>query len=333
MIYPSTSRRLKRGKKMARARILLVEDSRSQGRATKELLEKDGYEVDWVLDGKSALMKARTEPVDIVLLDYVLPDIDGHVVCRWLKSNEDTRGIPIIMITSRGGTESRVSCLEAGAEDCLPKPYDEIELNARIYACLRTKALQDELREKNRQLQDMLAKVETLAITDSLTGLFNRRHCETFLEDEFAKTERYGSSLTCLMIDIDHFKKVNDEYGHRAGDTVLREVAQIIRSNSREVDTVARWGGEEFVVLLPQTGAESGTSFAERLVKVVSGHHFTGVPGGLITVSIGIAGAPAPSIDTAEKLINASDLALYEAKRKGRNRIEIHAQERPEERS
>ncbi len=310
---------------MSKAKILLVEDSRSQAKVIRDFLERSGYEVNWVEDGKSAIMKVRTEPVDIVLLDFVLPDINGNEVCRWLKMNEHTRGIPIIMITSRSGTTNKVSCLEAGADDCLPKPYNEIELNARIYACLRTKALQDELRNKNRQLQEMLTKVETLAVTDSLTGLFNRRHCENILDNEFGRTIRYKSSLTCLMIDIDHFKKVNDEFGHRTGDTVLKEVAQIIKNNAREVDTVARWGGEEFIVLLPQTGKENGESFASRLVKAISGHQFSGIPGKRVTVSIGLASVPDPSLDAGEKLINASDFALYEAKRKGRNRTESYA--------
>lgn len=312
---------------MSKAKILLVEDSRSQAKVTKDFLEKSGYEVDWVADGKSAIMKVRTQPVDIVLLDYVLPDINGHEVCRWLKLNEHTKGIPIIMITTRSGTKNKVSSLEAGADDCLPKPYNEIELNARIYACLRTKALQDELRDKNRQLQEMLTKVEALAVSDSLTGLFNRRHCENALEGEFGRTIRYSTALSCLMIDIDHFKKVNDEYGHRTGDMVLRETAQIIKNNAREVDTVARWGGEEFVVLLPQTEKKNGEFFAARLVKVISEHQFPGIPGKHITVSIGIASVPDTSIETGEKLVNASDYALYEAKRKGRNRVAIYRQE------
>src|SRR3990170_1420674 len=122
---------------MAKAKILLVEDSKSQAEVTRELLEKDGYEVDWVEDGKAAIMKVSTQPVDIVLLDYVLPDINGNEVCRWLKLNENTKGIPIIMITARSGTKDKVSSLEAGADDYLMKPYNEIELNARIYACLR----------------------------------------------------------------------------------------------------------------------------------------------------------------------------------------------------
>ncbi len=307
---------------MAKARILLVEDSKSQAEVTREFLEKNGYEVDWVEEGKSAIMKARTQSVDIVLLDYVLPDINGNEVCRWLKLNEHTRGIPIVMITARSGTENKVSCLEAGADDCLPKPYNEIELNARIYACLRTKALQDELRAKNCQLQEMLTKVETLAMTDSLTGLFNRRHCQDVLEKEFNRTVRYNTSLSCLMIDIDHFKKVNDAYGHRVGDSALKEVADLIKSNTRDIDTVSRWGGEEFLVLLPQTVKDSGMRLASRMLKAASGHAFAGIPDGRITVSIGLASVPDPSIDSGEKLINASDVALYKAKKRGRNRAE-----------
>lgn len=313
---------MQEGRKMAKAKILLVEDSRTQAEMTRNFLSRMGYEVDWVEDGRSAIRNARTRPVDIILLDYVLPDMNGNEVCRWLKLNENTKGIPIIMVTSRSETRDKVSSLEAGADDCLPKPYNEIELNARIYACLRTKSLQDELRQKNRQLEEMLGKVETLAITDPLTGLFNRRRCENVLEKEFSRTVRYKSSLSCLMIDIDHFKRVNDHFGHRTGDAVLREVAQIIRSNCREIDTVARWGGEEFVVLLPETNKEKGLCFATRLIGLISEHGFSDLPGEKITVSIGLASVPDPLLDTGEKLVNASDFALYEAKRKGRNRVE-----------
>ncbi|MCL4475312.1 MAG: diguanylate cyclase [Nitrospirae bacterium] len=307
---------------MAKAKILLVEDSKSQAEVTREFLERNGYEVDWVEEGKAAIMKARTQPVDIILLDYVLPDINGNEVCRWLKLNQHTKGIPIIMITTRSSTKDKVSSLEAGADDSLPKPYNEIELNARIYACLRTKALQDELRQKNRQLEEMLERVEILAITDPLTGLFNRRRGENVLEKEFNRTVRYNTSLSCLMVDIDHFKKVNDAYGHRTGDAVLKEVAELVRSNAREIDTVSRWGGEEFLVLLPQTTKENGLRFALRVLKAISHHTFSGISDKQITVSIGLASVPDSSIDSGEKLINASDLALYEAKRKGRNRVE-----------
>jgi diguanylate cyclase (GGDEF)-like protein len=307
---------------MAKAKILLVEDDKIQAGVTKDYLEANGYEVICVRDGKSAIKMAKTQHVDLILLDLILPDLDGNEVARWLKLNEDTKGIPIIVLTVKSSTIEKVAGLEAGADDYLPKPYNEIELNARIYACLRTKALQDELRQKNSQLEGVLLKVEILAITDSLTELFNRRHFGNTIEKEFNRTIRYQSPTSCLMIDIDYFKKINDEYGHRAGDVVLKEIAKIIKSCIREIDTVARWGGEEFIVLLPETKQENALQAAKRILEAISNHQFSGIPG-KITVSIGLASVPAASIDTADKLIHTSDVALYEAKAKGRNRIEV----------
>jgi len=306
---------------MAKAKILLVEDDKIQAAVAKDYLESTGYEVMSVRDGKSAIKMAKTQPVDLILLDLILPDLDGNEVCRWLKLNEDTRGIPIIILTVKGSTMEKVTGLEAGADDYLPKPYNEVELNARIYACLRTKALQDELRKKNRQLEEVLSQVEVLAITDPLTELFNRRHFTTTIEKEFSRTARFLSPTSCLIIDIDYFKKVNDEYGHNAGDQVLKEIAKIIQSCMRNIDTIARWGGEEFIALLPETGKENALQAAQRILEAISDHKFSGIPN-KITVSIGVASVPEPSVDTTEKLIHAADLALYEAKAKGRNRIE-----------
>ena len=308
---------------VAKAKILLVEDDPVQANVAKEYLESSGYEITWAENGKSAIKAAKTQPLDLILLDMMLPDLDGNEVCRWLKLNEDTKGIPIIILSVKSSTEEKVVGLEAGADDYLPKPYNEIELNARIYACLRTKALQDELREKNRQLEEVLLRVEQLAITDPLTELFNRRRFEATLEKEFMRTMRYGSANSCLMIDIDFFKRVNDEYGHHVGDIVLKETAEVIKGCVREIDTVARWGGEEFIVLLPETKKEEALKVATRILDVIAGHSFSQITTNL-TVSIGLAGVPDPSIDTAEKLIQTSDLALYEAKAKGRNRVETY---------
>jgi diguanylate cyclase (GGDEF)-like protein len=308
---------------MLKARILLVEDTKAQAKMTMEFLEKNGYEVVWAQDGASAMKAAKTKSIDVILLDLVLPDINGNEVCRWLKLSQDTKAIPIIMLTVKGTTDDKVKGLEAGADDYLPKPYSEVELNARIYSCLRTKALQDELRQKNRQLEDMLMRVETLAVMDPLTNLFNRRRFEAILEKEFGRTMRYESPLSCLMIDIDHFKKINDTFGHRAGDTVLREMGKIILDSIRDVDTAARWGGEEFMVLIPETPKEKALKPANRILEAVVNAQFPDLRGTRITVSIGIAGAPDPAIDSDDKLIHAADLALYQAKHKGRNRVEM----------
>jgi diguanylate cyclase (GGDEF)-like protein len=304
------------------AKILLVEDDKIQAKTTKDYLEKTGYEVIWVENGKLAIKTAKTELVDLIVLDVVLPDIDGKEVCRWLKSNKDTKGVPIIILSGKISTKEKVFGLEAGADDYLPKPYDESELKARAYACLRTKILQDELREKNRRLEELLLNLETLAITDSLTGLYNRRYFESVIEKEFNRSTRYGDHTSCLMIDIDQFKKINDEYGHSAGDQVLKEIAIVMKNCLRKIDTMARWGGEEFVVLFPQTNKGGAFKAASRILTSVSTCKLSSGPE-QITVSIGLAAIPEPSIDNSEKLIDASDSALYEAKAKGRNRIEV----------
>lgn len=310
---------------MAKAKVLLVEDNKVQANIIKEFLEKNGYEVVLAEDGMSAFKLAKTRSMDIILLDRILPDIDGTDVCRWLKMDHNTRGIPIIMLTARNSVTDKVAGLEAGADDYLPKPFDESELNARIYVRLRTKSQQDELKQKNRQLEDMLTRVETLAIIDSLTGLFNRRRFETILAGEFKRALRYETPLSCMMIDIDRFKQVNDTCGHQTGDAVLREMAQLIQSSIREIDTAARWGGEEFVVLSPNTSKENALLAAARVLKAVSRHSFTGLAQKELTVSIGIASMPDPTLDSQDKMVHAADLAMYEAKRNGRNRVETSA--------
>lgn len=309
---------------MSKARILLVEDNRSEAAVTRQFLEESGYEVVWVEDGTHALKEAKSGRIDCILLDLLLPDINGSEVCRWLKGNHDTQGIPVIMLSVKGTIEDKASGFQIGADDYLPKPYEEIELNARIYAALRNKALRDELRKKNRDLEKMLERVEFLAQTDPLTELYNRRRFGHVIDREFTRTRRYQSPLSCMMIDIDCFKKINDAFGHRAGDHVLRELAGIIRSAVREVDTAARWGGEEFVVLMPETGAEAALHPARRILEHTRAHRFPGLPEEHeVTVSLGIATAPHPEIGSGERLVDASDLAMYEAKKKGRDRIEV----------
>lgn len=304
------------------AKILLVEDDKLQATITKDYLESKGFEVIWTDSGKNAIKIAKTQPVELILLDFILPDISGNEVCRLLKHMETTKAIPIIALTIKSSTDEKVAGLYAGADDYLPKPYSEKELTARIFSTLRTKALQDELRRMNLQLVEVLSRVEILAITDSLTELPNRRHFENILEKEFNKSLRYQSPTSCLMIDIDNFKNVNDECGHHVGDICLKEIANIIQNCLRKVDTIARWGGEEFIILLPQTKKENALTLASRILTAVSSNKFSSFPK-QITISIGISGVPESSIDTTEKLINTADLAMYEAKAKGGNRIEL----------
>ena len=234
----------------AKAKILLIEDSAAQSKQIKEMLEKSGYQVLIAENGVTGLKMVASENPDVVILDIVLPDINGHEVCRWIKVRDETKGIPIIMLTVKGKLSEKVSGLHIGADDYLPKPFKESELNARIYASLRTREFQEELKKKNEQLEKLLKKVELMAITDSGTGLFNRRRFEGVLRRDFVRALRYKEPLSLIMIDVDHFKSINDLFGHQVGDEVLAEVAKIIQKQFREADMVARYGGEEFAPIV-----------------------------------------------------------------------------------
>jgi len=305
-----------------KARLLLVEDSAAQGSQTKSQLEHLGYEVRWVKSGIEALKWARQEPPDLIILDVVMEDIDGFAVCRWLKLHNGTRDIPIIMLTVKSEVEDRVHGLQVGADDYLPKPFSDRELEARIFAALRSKTTQAELIERNRQLESMLHHVESLAITDPLTGLFNRRRFGDVLRREVAVTRRYKNSLALLMIDLDHFKLVNDRFGHDAGDEVLRAISAALNTGLREVDLAARYGGEEFAIIMPHTSKGNAVVVAQRVAQHIGAlvHEFQGEKVSL-TASMGIADVADLADANAENLVKAADIALYEAKRMGRNRI------------
>jgi len=308
-----------------KANLLLIDDSEAQSSQITESLQRLGYAVERASSGAEGLRLAREKSPDLVLLDVVMPDIDGFAVCRWLKVNADTRDIPVIMLTVRTAVADRIAGLNIGADDYLAKPFDDQELEARIFAALRVKAAHSELRTRNQQLETMLHSVEALAITDSLTGLFNRRRFSDVLKREFAVTRRYRNTLSCLLVDIDHFKHINDRFGHDAGDQVLKEVARRIVGSLREVDLAARYGGEEFAVLLPHTSKKDARIVADRLLNNMRKQQFTfGNELVRITASIGCAGNTDVASGQAEDLVKAADLALYEAKNGGRNTVVLY---------
>jgi diguanylate cyclase (GGDEF)-like protein len=308
---------------MPKGRILIIEDSKFQAKQTQEFLEQMEYEVLWADSGMSGIKLLKTKNPDLVLLDVVLPDVDGHEVCRWIKMDEQTRGTPVIMLTVKSTVEDKVAGLERGADDYLPKPFNLQELGARIYACLRTKSLQDELRMKNQQLEELLRQVQHMAITDALTGLYNRRHFYEVLEQEFSRAVRYQHPLALMLVDIDHFKKINDTYGHNVGDAVLRGLGDLLRKMFRSIETVARYGGEEFVILFPQISPANAMQPAARLLNAVAEQSFPALPPkSKVTISIGVTGLPDAAITSKDRLVHCSDFAMYKAKRGGRNRIE-----------
>lgn len=304
-----------------KAKLLLIDDSETQSGQIKQSLERLGYTVEWARSGVEGLKQARLNRPDLVLLDVVMADIDGFAVCRWLKMNAETREIPVIMLTVRTALADKVEGLNIGADDYLAKPFQDEELEARIFAALRVKATHAELKERNHQLESMLHHVEALAITDPLTGLFNRRRFADVLKREFAVTKRYKNTLSCLMIDLDHFKRINDRYGHDAGDLVLKEVARKVQETLREVDVPARYGGEEFAVLLPHTSKRDAMIVAERVCAVVRKAEFKIGDATLkLSASVGVSGNIDVLTGVAEDLVKAADFALYEAKRLGRDR-------------
>jgi two-component system, cell cycle response regulator len=309
-----------------KANLLLIDDSEAQSNKIKEALERLGYQVTVASSGVEGLRLARKTSPDLVLLDVVMADIDGFAVCRWLKMNAETRDIPVIMLTVRTALADRVEGLNIGADDYLAKPFEDQELEARIFAALRVKAAHSELRDRNQQLESMLHSVEALASTDALTGLFNRRRFADVLKREFAVTKRYKNTLSCLLLDLDHFKQINDRFGHDAGDQVLKEVARRITGSLREVDLAARYGGEEFVVLLPHTSKGDARIVAERLLKNVRKQDFTfGGEVVTVTTSIGCAGNSDVDSSNPEDLVKAADVALYGAKKNGRNCIVMYS--------
>jgi diguanylate cyclase (GGDEF)-like protein len=305
----------------ARAKVLVVDDSKTQLDWLVEVLAREGYEVLAAMDGRDAIRKVRTEGPDLVLLDKILPDMDGLEVLRLIKKLPDDQFIPVIILSVKADLDSKVTGLRIGADDFLAKPFAEAELLARCAAMLRIKSLQDQLRRVQKELEER-------SFTDGLTGLKNRRFLDERLAEEFKRAQRYSDPVSLIMIDLDHFKSVNDLHGHPAGDAVLRGAAQLIRSSIRDPDICARYGGEEFAVILPKTHLSGALVVAERIWRELGGKKHVlgggaqGAPVELqVTASIGIAFYPAKDITSPELLVRFADEALYQAKNAGRNTI------------
>jgi diguanylate cyclase (GGDEF)-like protein len=304
-----------------KAKVLVVEDSKAQRERVVRDLETRGYEVRSAEGGLEALGLIKADPPDVVILDVVLDGMDGYSVCRWLRLGESTRDIIVIMLTVKTEVKERVEGLHVGADDYIPKPFDMDELEARMFAALRSRNARLELRTRNTELEGMLTRTERLAMTDALTGVFNRRRFGDMLRHEWASARRYKHSLCLLLFDVDHFKAVNDTEGHAAGDEALKNVALIIAGSIREVDVCARYGGDEFVLLLPHTPIENAMIVADR-VRDKLGRERGGWAGslGAVTLSVGISSSMDASLVNPDDLLEAADRALYEAKHQGRDR-------------
>ena len=304
------------------ARILIVDDHEDNVELLRARLESWNYIAESASSGAEALRKVEESPPDLILLDVMMPEMDGIEVARRVKGNSALPFIPIIMQTALDSTENKVEGLEAGADDYITKPIDFAELKARLTSMLRIKRLQEELQERERQLLEANERLRHMSQTDGLTGLDNRRHLEERLREMFEHAKRLNEPFSCVMCDLDRFKSVNDTYGHQAGDAVLKQFARILRNEVREIDRVGRYGGEEFMLLLPGTVLDAGVTFAERVRRQVEAYTFTSEGVSIRrTASFGVSAWPHPRIADCDGLMRAADDALYVAKETGRNRV------------
>jgi two-component system, cell cycle response regulator len=306
-----------------RFRILIVDDDRDSIDLLKEWLSMEGYDVASAGGGREALERIAREPPDLVLLDLLIPPPDGLEVIRALKKERLTSTIPVIVMTVKRDVQSKVESLRRGADDFIVKPFHFDELDAVLRASLKKRYLYASLERANRQLREANDKLLKLSVTDDRTNLLNDRYLGRRLTEEFKRAQRYGTSLSVMMLDLDHFKQINDKYGHDCGDQVLKEFGRLVTECAREIDIVGRFGGEEFLIILPNTDGIRAAIVAERVRKAAEEHVYKYKESLVrITVSAGIASFPANrEVRNESDLLKAADSALYRAKQASRNKI------------
>jgi diguanylate cyclase (GGDEF)-like protein len=302
--------------------IVVAEDDRITRELLVGMLREQGYVVEAVTDGQLAVERVARGGVDLVLLDILMPRLSGLEACRLLKGMTSDSFLPVVLVTVKTDSASRVEGLKIGADDYVCKPFDKDELTARVEAMLRIKRLHDHVVEAR-------ARLEQLSLHDDLTGLYNYRYLHTRLSEEFKRAERYHDPLACLVVDIDRLQAHNDAGGRELGDRVVRFVAETIRRSVREVDVVARFGGDEFLVVLPSTHFAGSVTVAERIFqdtnqRIAFGEQRSPLP---VTLSLGVALFPSRDVRTKDALLRGADAALHAAKRDGGNRICVYQQQ------
>lgn len=297
--------------------LLIIDDSKTIRGQVRQALS-DGKLFSTVLeaaDGIEGFKLLVTNEVDIILCDIEMPGIDGLKFLAMLQTREDLREKPVVLLTSHADINTKVRGLESGASDYITKPFEPAELVARLRVHLQIKSLQDQLRRSNQLLLE-------LSQTDPLTRLCNRRHLYDKLEVELNRCQRNNTPISLIMADIDHFKRVNDQYGHQAGDQVLVKVADLFIEQLRTYDMAARYGGEEFCLVLPETGLQAASEVAERIRARAAAMTFSApMERDHLTISFGVAAFDEKTEGSLDDLIHLADDALYEAKNAGRNQV------------
>jgi len=312
-------------------RILVVDDEADQLALVRGWYTHQPFTILEAGDGLEALRVAAKQPPEIILLDMNMPGLDGLETLRRLKADPTLGSVPVIFVSARRDIDTKKDAFAAGCDDYVVKPYDFEELDARVRAMLQKRELYLEVARKNRELEDEKRHLVELSIVDEKTGLANYRQFHSKLHDEWLRAERYQNPLSLIMLDLDDFKRLNDTLGHPAGDRALREVATLVAGAARATDLAARFGGEEFILLLPQTESSMAARVAERVLSAVRQHVFLAEdhPTSL-TLSAGVATYPSsPSIDSPDDLVKSADDAMYRAKASGKNRVVVQSSSAP----
>jgi len=302
---------------IAAQRVLIVDDDKLMVERLQALVESAGFEVISAATGREALEILRADYCPIVVSDWTMPDMDGVELCRAIRAESFPGYVYLLLLTARDSQQDVITGLDAGADDYLSKRVTEAELVARLRAAKRIVGLEQSLR-------DMIDEKRRLSTTDQLTGLNNRRYFDKHLARELKRVRRFGGPLSLLLLDIDHFKAINDRSGHATGDEVLVQFAgRLVAALPRDYDWCARFGGEEFVVVLPQTDLSGAVVVAEKLRLHVANAPFNCSEGAIAaTVSVGAAAlscVPASTEPTIDALVDLADRALYASKQRGRN--------------
>lgn len=327
-----------------RGTILVVDDNTENIKLAVRYLKEEGYRTAFATGGKQCLSLVHEHLYDLVLLDVMMPEMDGFETCRKIKALPQYRDVPVIFLTARTDKESVVEGLETGGADYITKPFHGRELTLRVGAHIELKRVREKLEEINAELQKELLtgmklseeleqskeelqranqQLHTMATTDPLTGMMNRRRMLDFLDYEATRMKRTDNAYSVLMCDIDHFKSVNDTYGHETGDVILKKVAAVLLEEVREQDKAARWGGEEFLLLLPETAGEGALTLAEKLRAAVAALE-TEVNGELLRVTMTFGAAVSHKEIDFDEVIRRADSALYEGKEGGRDRCFLY---------
>jgi two-component system cell cycle response regulator len=301
--------------------VLVADDDPITLNLLATILRESGYDVEGCADGQEAVDRVAKGGIDLALLDATMPRLSGLEACRVIKGMSVDSFLPVLIATVKTDPTSRVEGLRIGADDYVCKPFEESDLQSRVEGLLRIKRVHDEM-------QAARAKLERVSVHDELTGLYNYRYLHTRLETEFKRAERLHEPLSCCVLDVDRLKTQNERGGRALGDTILRGVADVIRKCVRDSDVIARYGGDEFLIMLPATHFAGSLSVADRILRDVNAQTWQSRGGpAKITASIGIALFPSRDVRTKDALLKSADVALMQSKREGGARICVFQQQ------